>query len=109
MVIPYKYEEKFLNNELEIGLSLIGKEISAPDHKRIKLHSYCFEKVGDHYENTTIFGFPESISEWGFVDGCLCFDGDQLVTVGESTIKRYVRSYTQVVFMPKDFEIWFNE
>ena len=109
MVIPYKYEDKFHNGDLVIGLSLDGKEVQGSNYKRIMLRNLCFKKIGNHYENIREFGFPESVSEWGVVNGCLCFDNEKIISVGETEKRRYVGTRTTVVFEPGNFKIWFNE
>lgn len=109
MIIPYKYEDKFHNSELIIGLSLDGKEVRGSNYNRIVLKNSYFKKTGDHYENIRGFGFSESLSEWGVIDGCLCFDGKQIISIGDIGKRKWIGTRTSVVFDPGNFKIWFNE
>lgn len=109
MVLKQTYEYKFKNGELSIGLSFYGNEISGFGYKRIFLRSSNFKKVKGHYENIVAFGFDESKEPWGSIDGCVCFDDGNIVSVSEKIKERYVGRATTVVFEPGCFKIWFKK
>ncbi|SRR5258706_3113904 len=109
MILEYKYEDKFHNGELTIGLSLDGYEIRGSNYKRIILRNPYFKKEDDHYKNIRAFGFPASIGNWGFINGCFCFHENEVIGMGEIKNKLSVANYTTVMFEIGNFEIWFNE
>ena len=103
-------EDKFLRNELFIGLlNKDKKEVESFDYERIPLNNKIFKKTNNgRYTNSFAFGFPETLFNWGEVSYVAVFYGNDKDILGlDYSGKQPITSKTTVLFLDGNFNIEF--
>ncbi len=114
MVLKDNNEDKFIRNEIYLGLlNNDKKEVKASDYKRILLDINLFKKNEDNkdwkYTNKFAFGFPETFFNWGDIYYVAAFyNGDNEIIGIDHTGKKWIPRGTTVLFLDGQFNIDFK-